>query len=473
MKLRLPMLVWGLTLAACAPRHAPIPAAPPTPDFGEIEIEVAGLPGINEISLVQFEPAPFEETPAGLLASDAPVPEGIDFRSYDIPMEVNPRVQFWIDLFTGRERNRFATYLARQGLFEEMITTRLAERGLPSELLYLALIESGFSPVARSRANAIGLWQFIAGTARSEKLSITEFLDERRDPVRATDAAFNHLEGLYARFGSWYLAAAAYNSGAGRVERALRRTSDGERGHDSIYWSIHSALPRETREYVPKLIAATIIARNRELFGFADVVPMQPEPVDTVEVPDATDFDVIAEAAGVEAAQIAALNPQYYRGVTPPRRDSRVLVPGGRGEAFTVAYAGIPPEERVRYREHIVRKGETLSGIASRYGVTVAVLQETNGIRRASRIQIGQRIRIPSPATRRSTGTRPSATASGSAPAASTSSGSVVRYSVRRGDTIWSIARREGVTPQEIMDWNSLTRDSIIRPGDRLIIKQQ
>lgn len=471
MKLRFPTL-WFVVIASCAPRQTLIPA-PPTHDLGDIEIPVVDIPGINDMSLVMFEPAPFEEVATEPLTSDAAAPAGVDLSGYDMPMELNDRVQFWIDLFTGRERQRFATYLARQGLFEEMIASRLAERGLPSELLYLALIESGFSPVARSRASAIGLWQFIAGTARLEQLAITEFIDERRDPVRATEAALNHLEGLYARFGSWYLAAAAYNSGAGRVERALVRGTGGVRGHDSLFWSIHGILPAETRNYVPKLIAATVIARNRELFSFADVVPMQPVPVDDVEVPDATDFDVIAEAAGVTVAEIAALNPQYYRGVTPPRRASTVRVPAGTGAAFTVVYAAIPPSERVRYRDHVVTRGETLSGIASRYGVTVAALQETNGIRRASRIQVGQRIRVPSAARRGSTTSPGAAAPKTSATNTSSPEGSVVTYSVKRGDSIWSIARQQGVTPQDLMAWNSLTVDSVIKPGDRLIIRQQ
>ena len=232
-------------------------------------------------------------------------------------------------------------------------------------------------------------------------------------------------------------------------------------------------LPSETRNYVPKLIAATVIARNRALFGFADVAPMPPVAMDEVVVPDATDFDVIAEAAGVTVGEIAALNPQYYRGVTPPRRASNVKVPAGTGEAFTVAYAAIPPAERVRYRDHVVSRGETLSGIASTYGVTVAALQETNGIARANRIRVGQRIRIPSAARRGATSSPGAAAPKSAATNAAPLEGGVVTYSVKRGDSIWSIARRQGVSREDLMAWNSLTPDSVIRPGDRLIIRQQ
>ncbi len=469
MKLRFPMLAALALVAACAPRQTLIPA-PPVRDVAEVEAPVVEVAGIDDVAIIHFEPAPFEDVDPGPLKGDGPLPGGIDLSGYDMSMELNDQVQTWIDLFTGRERERFGRYLERQGLFEEMINSRLTARGLPSELLYLALIESGFSVVARSSANAIGLWQFIAGTARIEKLTISEFIDERRDPVLATEAALNHLEGLYRRFGSWYLAAAAYNSGAGRVERALSRQVGGARGHDSLFWSIHSILPAETRNYVPKLIAATVIARNRTLFQFDHIVPLEPLAVDTVEVPDATDLEVIAEAAGVELAQVAALNAKYYRGMTPPRQTAKVVLPGGRAETFALAYAEIPPDKRVLQRDHIVKRGETLSGIAGLYGVSVATLQEANGITRPSRIQIGQRIRIPAQ------NRRVSASSSSSARAVTNVASStprVTHYSVRPGDSIWSIARRQGVAPRDLLEWNSLTVNSVIKPGDRLIIRHR
>jgi membrane-bound lytic murein transglycosylase D len=455
--MRLLLLVMAV---GCVRSHPALPI-PESPTLDDLAVPVVEVPGINEIALVTFEPAPFPD-PAGveIPSSKERAPAGLDLSGYDISMAVNERVQYWIDLFTGRERDRFALYLARQGQFEEMINQKLRDRGLPSELLYLALIESGFSPVARSRARAVGLWQFITGTARLEDLEVSEFVDERRHAERATTAALNHLEKLYAQFGSWYLAAAAYNSGSGRVERALARRAGGARGHDSLFWRIHAVLPAETRNYVPKLVAATVIARNRELFGFDGISPMRAPAVDTVTVPDATDLDVIAEAAGVTKEAVAELNPHFYRGVTPPRRSAQVLLPDGVADAFSVAFASIPPEKRVRFREHVVRRGETLSQIAARYGTTISVIQAANGIRRANRIQVGQRLRIPSSATRSTVSPQPVADR-------------VVTYRVRIGDSIWSIARKQGVSPQDLMMWNSLTENSIIKPGDRLIIRPE
>lgn len=468
----MPWRWFGLLTVLCSAGacfHAspdPLPVRPPVVEAEPFEI---GEPDFTD--LTGLEPAPFP-VPAGdsILTSDAPSPEGLNLSGTVIPLEINPRVQFWIDIFTGRDRERFALYLARQGRYQDMITSRLRARGLPEELLYLALIESGYSPIARSRANAVGMWQFVAGTARLEGLEVSEYVDERRHAERSTDAAINHLEKLYDRFGSWYLAAAAYNSGEGRVARAMTRRGRGLAGHDSLFWLIHRALPRETRDYVPKLIAATIIGRNRAEFGFADVVPLQPEAVDRVTIPDATDLGVVADAAGVEEAEINRLNPHLPRRVTPPGRPMEVFLPAGTAPTFEVAYAEIPPEKRVRFLEHTVRRGETLSHIALRYGTSVRLIQETNGIRRPDRLSIGQRLRIP----RSAVTARVSAPAASpaSSPAAGSSSEGTITYRVRRGDSLWLIARRYGVSTKDLMTWNSLTERSILHPGDRIIIRR-
>jgi len=461
------VVVLAALLGAAACVHSPpepLPSRPPVVEAEPFEIEVVDF---NDPT--GLEPAPFP-VPAGdaVPTSDASAPEGLNLAGTAIPLEINPRVQYWIDIFTGRDRDRFALYLARQGRFEDMITSKLQERGLPTELLYLALIESGFSPVARSRANAVGMWQFIAGTARIEGLEVSEYVDERRNVERSTDAAINHLEKLYKRFNSWYLAAAAYNSGEGRVSRAMARRASGLEGHDSLFWRIHDVLPRETRDYVPKLVAATIIARNRERFEFGDVVPLDPEPVDRVTVPDATDLSVVAEAAGVQAERVVELNPHLPRQVTPPGRPMQVYLPPGTAEQFEVAYAEIPPEKRVRFLDHTVRRGETLSHIAQRYGTSIKLIQETNGIRRPDRLSIGQRLRIPRGAV---TARVAASTSSASKAAGGPSAEGEITYRVRRGDSLWRIARRHGVSTRDLMTWNSLTAKSILHPGDRIIIR--
>jgi membrane-bound lytic murein transglycosylase D len=436
-----------------------------------IAVEVADLSSLES----GLEPAPFPEAPGDQPpTSNNEAPSDLDLSGTAIPLEINPRVQYWIDIFTGNERERFGLYLARQGKFDEMITSKLRERGLPEELVYLALIESGFSPIARSKAKAVGMWQFITGTARLEGLTVSDYLDERRDVERSTDAAINHLEKLYNRLGSWYLAAAAYNSGEGRVNRALKRKPANAPTGDSLFWAIHGSLPRETRDYVPKLIAATIIGRNRDRFGFDTVVPMTPLAVDRVSIPDATDFSVIAEAAGVPVEQLIELNPHLPRQVTPPGKATSVVLPAGSAEPFRLAYEQIPPEKRVRFLEHSVRRGETLSQIASRYGTSVSSIVQLNHLRSANRVSIGQRLRIPrgsirlassvTPTRTTPAATRPAAVQRSELPAATT-------YRVRSGDTLWSISRQHGVEMADLMQWNSLTRRSVIKPGDRLVIR--
>jgi membrane-bound lytic murein transglycosylase D len=377
----------------------------------------ASVPSADELALppASLEHEPIEVPPIELtldLSIDAtlrtppsPVagfPLGVYEKDFDMPIQYHPRVQYFIDLFTGRFRDRFTVWLSRRGRFEEMITRELDARGMPDELSLLPLVESGYSVSALSRASAMGLWQFMAGTARLEGLEVSTYLDERRDPGLATIAALQHLQKLYDRYGSWYLSLAAYNSGGGRVDRALAAKNIAVPANDSAFWQIRDVLPQETRDYVPAFIASSVLAQYPDLFGLDEISVERPEPIDTVVVPDATDFAVIAEAAGITEAEVRRLNPQYVRGVTPNRRASPVRLPSGTAPAFQVAYAAVPPNKRVRVREHVVRNGETLSGIAKRYGTTVAAIQEANNIKRANRLRVGQRLRIPLAATRRS-----------------------------------------------------------------------
>jgi membrane-bound lytic murein transglycosylase D len=450
---------------------APPPEVMPVEPPGLIPIDFSDLSSLDS----GLEPAPFPEPPGELPpTSDTKAPSGLNLKGTTIPLVLNSRVQYWIDLFTGNERNRFALYLARQGMYEDMITSKLRDSAMPEELLYLALIESGYSSIARSRARAVGMWQFMAGTARIEGLTVSEYLDERRHVERSTDAAIKHLQRLHKRFGSWYLAAAAYNSGEGRIARALARRAPNAEPSDDLFWTIHSLLPRETRDYVPKLVAATIIARNRETFGFGDVVAMAPPNVDRVTIPDATDFNVIAEAAGVSVQDLVQLNPHLPRQVTPPGRAVEVILPVGTADGFKVAYEQIPPDKRVRFLEHTVRRGETLSEIAGRYGTSVSAIQQTNRLRSANRLSIGQRLRIPrGPIRVASRTTQPRASggpSTRSSPAAEGTNGTLT-YRVRSGDTIWEIAQRHGVAMNDLLEWNSLTRRSVIKPGDRLVIR--
>ncbi len=489
---RLCVLVAGLALAACSPTTKRIPTPEPVEpvlleeplplDFGTWPEDRLFLQEQADMLLAaeQAESIPDAAVPI-------PLPDGLvgDLRDFDIPIHYNERVQFWLDYFRKQHRDRFRTYLERKGRYEELIRERLRARGMPEDLIYLALIESGFSPRAYSRARAVGIWQFIAGTGRRYGLQINEFVDERRDPVRSTEAALDYLQDLYNQFGSWYLAAAAYNTGEHRVQRLLQRQAGGATGNDSLFWTIESALPRETRNYVPMLIAAAIIGKYPERFGFEDIIPQEPEKFEFVTVPDATELAVIARAAGVDRSEIEMLNPQFLLGMTPPGRATQVRVPYGHAERFAVAFAEIPPEERVTMRIHVVRRGETLSAIAKRYGSSVRAIQLANNIRDPGKLSVGQRLTIPlhpslvrtASAGTRSASTAASSTAGSSTTKSSSSAGSsaqggTVVYQVRKGDSLWSIARKHGVTVQQLREWNNLGNGSTIRPGQRLTIRK-
>ncbi|MFQ5690081.1 MAG: LysM peptidoglycan-binding domain-containing protein [Gemmatimonadota bacterium] len=396
--------------------------------------------------------AMFGSDPLGL----ARFPENAE--RFEAPKEMSSRVQAWIDYFQNRIPERFGLYLNRTGRYESLIRRKLRLAGLPEDLLYLAMIESGMNPNAYSRAPAVGLWQFIRGTARLYDLEISYWVDERRDPVKATDAAIAYLSDLYQEFGSWYLAAAGYNGGAGRVRRSLARTGS------STFWDLarRRALRRETRNYVPKLIAAAIISRDPAKYGFR-VQPEPPLEYDEVEVPDATSVDVIAEAAGTDEETIRSLNPEFLHGVTPPGRRVRVRVPPGEGPLFAANYAKIPPAERVTWLVHTVTRGQTLGLIARRYGTSVAALRAANGNLDPRRLQIGQRLVVPRSGRARD---RTFAVAGRDHSRPTTP----VTVIVRRGDTLWAIARRYAVSTSQLMEWNHL-RSSHIKPGDRLRIQ--
>ena len=254
------------------------------------------------------------------------------------PMEVNEAVEFWMLYFATDRKSVFEYALSRGGLYSDMIQTGLRERGMPEELLYLALIESDFHTDARSRVLATGMWQFMEPTARRYGLRIDAYVDERYDPVRATDAALDHLSDLYQQYGSWYLAAAAYNAGAIRVSGVLQRYADGRIGDDSLYWEIVDHLPSETANYVPKLLAATHLARSASRYDL-DVRLMDPYEYDFVWSPGGVDLGDVAHSLGIAAEQMYDLNPQLIRQATPPGEIYPLRVPVGMGRRVVAALA--------------------------------------------------------------------------------------------------------------------------------------
>ena len=244
-----------------------------------------------------------------------------------LPLHLNDRVLTWMNRFRTDQRAEFEQVLRRRGAYEGLIRARLRARGMPEELLYLAMMESGLKPRAESSASAVGLWQFMAPTAQQYGLRVDEWVDERRDPVRATDAALDYLSWLHARYGSWYLAAAAYDAGPGTVDRVLARHADGKVHGENVYWEVLDHLPRETREYVPRLVAASLLAQDADAAGFDNGV--SPYRYDRVFVPGGTSLRAVARILGIDVRVMRSLNPHLIQGVTPPNETYPVRVPVG------------------------------------------------------------------------------------------------------------------------------------------------
>ncbi len=392
--------------------------------------------------------------------------------TWDIDVETynsHDRVQYYLDFFQGRGRERMGIWLSRMPRYEAVIRERLQREDLPGDLVYLALIESGFSNTATSRAKAVGMWQFMKGTAKLYGLRVDSWVDERRDPYRATDAAARHLRDLNRRFGSLYLAAAAYNAGSGKVSRGLIRLpdDDSESPHsDAAFFRLYDTklLRRETKDYVPKLIAAALIAKQPKRYGFK-VGPAAPAAYDSIVVPDMSGLDVIARLADTTVTAIRELNPQYLRLATPAGTRSVVRLPLGRGPATAAAYAELPPRQRVTFVEHFVVRGETLGGIALRYRVSQSMLAAANPKLKSRSIRIGQRVIVP---TGGALSTSVALRMAEPVVAAGTHTGTFHR--VRRGETISEIADEFGVTQRELRDWNGLDQRGRIRIGQRLRI---
>jgi membrane-bound lytic murein transglycosylase D len=384
-------------------------------------------------------------------------PEAPDPPEFDIPIVVNDQVSFWLDYYADRHRDSFRPGLVRSGRYMDLFREIFEEEGLPLDLIYMAHVESAYKTTAYSRARAAGIFQFIASTARLYGLRIDYWVDERRDPEKSARAATAYLKKLYGDFGDWYLAMAAYNAGEGKVKRALARS-----GHDD-FWGIARTryIRRETKNYVPAIIAATLISKEPEKYGFV----FDPDPAivyDTIEVEGAVDLQVLADCAGSDFESMRALNPALRRNQTPPHATTAVRVPRGSAERTLAALAEVPEEERVLYVRHRVRRGDTLYDLARAYGVTVGAIQTANQMGRRTMIREGKELVIPTVAAGKYSDRAPSRTASAG------TSGQVLTYRVRRGDTLYGIARRYGTTAHAIAAVSHIHVNDLLHPGDRL-----
>jgi membrane-bound lytic murein transglycosylase D len=484
---------------------------------GRMVEAVAGGAGLSGHDI----PTDFYQDPLAVLAGDPLHLDELDLAAFDIPIDINEHVKSKLRMYLGSHRKYMQRYLERRARYEPMILAELEKAGMPRDVLYLSMIESGFNPYAYSSAHASGLWQFIPTTGEYYNLHLDWWVDERRDPEKATKAAVKMLGELYRMFGDWQLAFAAYNTGPGRIRSAISqaRVPDGRK---VTYWDLveQDLIHSETQGYVPKIIAAAIIGHNPERYGFVNLNPERPLQYDTVQVDGAVDIAVLATCAGVDEEAFRLLNPALRRYATPEGRTD-LRVPKGTGEAFQQALAKVPPEERLLIVRHKVGAGETLSIIAGRYGTTAAQLASANGITNPNVIEVGQWLVVPnkggapptqpvavvkstpSPAPSAVVAVAPVAppkavvappSSSSSAPKVSTSSSSAssssaskvatssssssssssapaTTHKVRSGDTLSIIADRYHVTVGELQKWNGISNASVIEVGQVLKVR--
>lgn len=391
-----------------------------------------------------------------------------DLPKSDIPLTINSKVEYFLNVFQTTGRIWFGKWLSRSERYIPMMKEVLRKKSLPEDLVYLAMIESGFSPHAYSPANAVGPWQFIAGTGKRYALRIDQWVDERRDPLKSTVAAAMYLKELYRLFNNnWYLAAAGYNAGENKILRAIDMYDSND------FWELAegSYLKRETKDYVPKLLAAAIVAKNPEKYGFADVAYLPPIEFDTVLIPSRTDLDLVANLIGVSHETIKELNPALRKWCTPPDYPQYELnIPKGKKDLFLAAYANVPVEERyterVEYASYRARKGDTIASISRRFGADPKEVAELNNLKQARKLA-GKQLKIPTIPGRAAAVVARSASA-----AENKKKGKQVvqYYTVKRGDTLTSVARRFNVTTKVIAVWNNLKPKGILMPGKKIVV---
>jgi membrane-bound lytic murein transglycosylase D len=319
----------------------------------------------------------------------------VSAEEWDLPNLDHERVDYWVERFSTDKRAEFSRFLKRSGRYVPMISAKLEERGMPKDLIYLAMIESGFNAKAYSPAAASGMWQFISETGQRYGLDINNAVDERNDPIKATDAALDYLTYLHNRFGSWYLAAAGYNTGENRVARIMREETGSEKGDEFSYYDIWDRLPSETRDYVPLMIAAARISKNPAKYGFGDVELEAPLSYEEVVVDPATPLQAIAHAAGITVDAVKDLNPHFKLARTRNDRRQLVRVPEGTRTAFLINWPTVREEQTLAVQKYRVRSGDSLLAIARRHGVSVKEIQQANQLR-GTRIIAGQTLEIPS-----------------------------------------------------------------------------
>ena len=428
-----------------------------------------------------------------------------------VPMTQNRIVEQTINYFVEKKRDLLIRWMARADTYFPMIEKIFQEEGIPDELKYLALVESGLNPRARSWAHAVGMWQFIAQTGGAYGLRVNTWVDERMDPEKATRAAARHLRDLYKMYGNnWHVALAGYNCSPRCIKRAISKAG-GTMANPPSYWAIYKYLPRETRGYVPQFIAFALIMSNPGSFGLPNVRKGPQYAYDIAQVEGMLSLAEVAEMVDSDEATIKALNPELRRGSLPPNKTAYPLrIPPGTYAQFADAFDDLPQEAKRPVSEYVVRRGDSLGKIANKYGVSVSGLKQANNLRRNT-IHPGQRLVVPVPSyrgpvslaattatsvdygtrtirpikasltlaantestpvvrTSESTPKRSSSSTAARRTSTNTESGNRVVYKVRRGDTLGKIARKYGTSVSKIKAWNNI-RGTKIRSGQRLTI---
>ncbi len=453
---------------------APAPMVAATADTTHRDSVVAAIVSDSEVvtrAAAIFDGPRIPAENPGPMAPDGRATWDIDVRSY----ETHEMVAQYIGIFTGRARAYMERSMSRGTRFDAMLRKKFRESGLPEDMTYLALIESSYMPHAYSRAAAVGMWQFMPSTAREIGMRVDWWVDERRDPMRATDGAIDFLTDLHDSYGSWYLAAAAYNGGPGRVSRGLKRFSgamDGSEGEDRFFALAEQRyLPSETKAYVPKLIAAAMVAKEPSRYGLrVDTLP--PYLYDSVNVVGGTPMTAVAKAANTTLEVIRDLNPHFLRGVTPPDEISEVRIPVGASTNFNVNFIALDDAERRAWRVERIDKLRSAEAIATEAGIPTKALRWVNpklSLDRRGRVRAGTMLRIPTAMT--VAGAQdvpdPSIARYGS------SSGSLAskRVRVRAGESLASVSRRTGVSVAQLRAINGI-KGNRLRAGQVLVVRR-